>query len=533
MAKLIKSCPSCDVPLEAIEGGVCVLSETEELITYRCGHAFVRVKALAGQKGFPTSSWTDSQEAYPFQVEGVEHGIASDYNHLIGDQMGLGKTVQALLEHRSEYKALSPALYIVPSATAWQWTRMYKKWCDPLPLGVFLIQGSKGFVPPGFSAYIMSMDTLRSAGSYNPKADKFLFSTRLGQSLRDISPKLVVVDEIHSFKNPESKRSQALVAFIKELGIEHKVFLSGTPIKNRAQEYFVPLNLLKPDLFPSLAHFKRNWLTQDASGKWSRIKEWRQEEFRQFIKPFVIRRERNEVLKDLPTFKRTFTEITIEDETMKALYNQELDRLREKSESDRAYTYFDISDNLMTLRRITGIAKVPWVCEYVEEFLGETEDEKIAIGVHHHAVRDGLSYRLGATLPNGSLLRLSGEDNPERKQRMVQDFAKPQNRVAVISMLAGGTGLDGLQVCNNVVTVERQWSAADEEQFEDRFNRPGQTRPVTAEYIQAKGTIDTYFSELVSQKRRIFGETIGNQWSLTDDKASLNDLVEWTVGHRL
>ena len=184
----------------------------------------------------------------------------------------------------------------------------------------------------------------------------------------------------------------------------------------------------------------------------------------------------------------------------------------------------------MTLRRITGMAKVSFATEYVDVFLDTTEGEKIAIGVHHEAVRDNLYYAFKERGFNP--LKLSGEDTAERKEWVRKEFCeRPERRVLIVNILAGGVGLN-LQACNNVLVLERQWNAADEEQFEGRFNRQGQKLPVLAEYMLAEGTIDEYFSAMVEKKRMICGETLDG-WDFTSDKNALRDLVEQTVAKKL
>ena len=98
-------------------------------------------------------------------------------------------------------------------------------------------------------------------------------------------------------------------------------------------------------------------------------------------------------------------------------------------------------------------------------------------------------------------LSLSGADSSDRKQALVDVFQRPSRRVMIVNIIAGGTGLN-LQFCNNCIILERQWNAADEEQFEDRFNRIGQTRPVTAGYPVAIKTIDEYFNNRVEETRK-------------------------------
>ena len=103
--------------------------------------------------------------------------------------------------------------------------------------------------------------------------------------------------------------------------------LSGTPIKNRADEFFVPLNLVSPERFPSLQNFRRRWLVQDQKGKWSRVSPHSVDLFKKEVSGFYLRREKEDVYKEIPKLNRLFTPIEITDERLKKAYNQVLDEI--------------------------------------------------------------------------------------------------------------------------------------------------------------------------------------------------------------
>jgi SNF2 family DNA or RNA helicase len=582
--RLLTPCPLCTKPLE-LKSQVSVGAES--LNTYKCGHSFIEETNLVDLLNETTkknyASLTGKKSAFPFQVEGVDFVEKSGYNCLIADPMGLGKTIQAFLAAREG--GFKRILVLCKASCGYQWFEESKEWYAQGLWSAFLVKGTSSFLPPSFNVYIMSMDTM---SRYAKNKDKF-------KELKSLDFDLIIVDECHSFKNPESSRSQALVAFLqdishteidrvlrlncpmcrhtwtentkikinlrdakssatsnhatscpqcaayirqavqkdvletddrKKLGL---ILLSGTPIKNRADEYFIPLNLLRPSSFTSLTQFRRTWLQQDPySGKYNRFLPYKYDEFEYMTRNFIIRREKNSVL-SLPEFRRAFETIFIEDPAVKLAYNKELANLSHLM-GKANLNFFDVQENLMTLRRITGMAKTTFAIEYVDTFLDTVENEKIAIGIHHESVRDRLYYELQERGFNP--LKLSGEDSAERKNQIVQTFTKdPQKRVLIVNMLAGGVGLN-LQVCNNVLVLERQWNAADEEQFEGRFHRQGQPLPVLAEYMIAKGTIDEYFSNLVESKRQICGESLDG-WDFTSDRESLRDLVAETVSHKL
>jgi SNF2 family DNA or RNA helicase len=532
--RLAKYCNHCNKRLEIkLKWN---LDNGETVNFYRCGHL-----SLASRKfhkvpaNLEFNSTDGKRTAYEYQKDGVKFGFKTNFNLLLADQMGLGKTQQAINMIRNACAngiELAPTLYIVRSSTVWQWIKENKRWLSEKPDGIFMIKGSNGIIPPGFQAYVISMDTFSrmvkvEINAYNGRVR----TIAVHPELQALGIKCVVADECQSFKNVESARSRALVGFISSQNIQHKVFLSGTPIKNRADEYFVVLNLLDPENFPSLDSFRHDWLSQDAKGRWGRVNPYRQDDFRELISDYVLRREDSDVALQLPEFRRDFETVYIEDDSFKKIYNKEVEKLAILESSKESLSWMEVQENLMTLRRICGMAKVQFAAEYVDLFLETTPDEKIAIGVHHQAVRDMLYtiFEERGFAP----LKLSGEDSTDKKEEIKNLFQKPEHRVLIINMLAGGVGMDGLQCCNNVLCLERQWNAVDEEQFEKRFHRNGQTKPVRANYLIAKGTIDDFFSAMVEEKREIFNETVGNDWNFASDGEMLKDLIHKTASSRI
>lgn len=570
MRRIIE-CSICSKPLILLES--VEIPGEGKLYSYKCGHSFFEDQE--NSTGAIYTSVDGKKKARPYQVEGVDFILRSGFNCIIGDQMRLGKTPQSLLALASDSNRY-PTLILVRGANFYQWIAEYKSWTNPLPNGIFPIIGSKGFIPPGFSAYILSMDTLSKFGMVE-KLLKFGF-------------RLVIADEAHSFKNPSSKRAIALISFLHEVSIteivkevpftcfncdntwkvsitirqtleaksvfkssfcpkcnsecsakahreeikERKcgvILLTGTAIKNRADEFFVPLNIVTPSVFPSVERFRKDWCIQNAQGKWTRIHPNRYNNFKALIAPFFLRREKEDVYTDLPALNRMYTIITIEDENLKKAYNDTLDRMERDQAIRTNYTFFDSIGDLVILRRICGIAKAKWVADYIEEKLGDSEREKIAIGIHHHDVRRSIQNEIQGF----GCLTLTGADNPERKYEIMKKFEHSTEQVLILNSLAGGVGMD-FHYVDNVLVVERQWSPADDEQFEFRFYNPDKSikdRPTNIEYVLAKGTLDEWWHEMLRAKYTVYGETIGTNWSPSDDPDSFKDLMMATLSGRL
>jgi SNF2 family DNA or RNA helicase len=659
--KLTYKCPICQKALvlekEFQLGG-------SKLFAYKCGHTFGKTMHEVSKSDLDLSSVDGSKHARAYQADGVEFILNSGYNCIIADQMRLGKTPQSLLalknalSHEAPGGSKLPCLIIVKSANLWQWIREFKTWVTELPNGIFPIQGGGAFVFPGFSAYIISMDTFglnarckNCQHAYHEKECKkkncpcwsyASAENSVRDQLKKIPFKLIIVDEAHSFKNTDSNRSQALVDFVrfmntgeestklafecnrcgekwfeeaktkfdKRIGhvVLHKasacpkcgqycyiqqqhsdqdakyvkdpeaaaqvqkllalgndssttkherslalskaeeirkkyeiekpkqepcglILLTGTPIMNRAEEYFVPLNLVAPEKFSSLEGFRRQWLTQDSKGRWSRIKPHYLEAFKETIKPYILRREKEDVYTDLPRLDKIFTLIEPDKDALAEQYNKILDKVEAKYASKVDPNYWDLAEDMMELRRICGMMKVMWTADYLETAAVESP-AKYAVGIHHKSVRDVLFLKLGG---EKNCLKLSGEDDAAKKDYIMRHFEASQQQFLIINMLAGGVGMD-FHYCNNVLVLERQWNSATEEQFEFRFYNPDKSikkDPTLVEYILAKGTLDEWWHDMVREKAKTFGETVANHWDLQEDAGTFRELMDRTLAGRL
>jgi len=624
MPKLTYKCQICNKDLELKEE--ISFGDTEKVFTYTCGHSFARPQHTLDTSTLDfTSKDGSGKKARNYQETGVEFILQSDFNVIIADQMRLGKTPTALLALANAYKDRTPCLILVKGANLWQWIREYKVWCDILPNGIFPVIGGKSLVPPGFSSYIMSMDTFSKP--------------EVREKLKRIPFKLIIVDEAHSFKNTESNRSQALVEFVQFLNTgeiskeiqfkcarcqtvwaeeakqkfdkrigqvvlhksskcakcgnycyvqqqhdekdkyapkeqekydkllalgndssttEHEralalqkaeelkekiellpankpcglILLTGTPILNRADEYFVPLNLINPERYSSLQGFRYEWLEQDHKGRWSRVKPYHKDAFKRAIAPFFLRREKEDVFKDLPAINRIFTVIEPDKGLYAKQYNKILDQLEEKLVGKADPTYWDMADQLMELRRICGMMKLMWTSDYLESCALESAT-KYAIGIHHESVRDVLYLKLGGEL---NCYKLYGGTNSENKDRIMREWEHSNKQFLIINMLAGGVGMD-FHYCDNVVVLERQWNAETERQFEFRFYNPDlaiKKNPLTIEYVLAKGTLDEWWYNMLEEKKKNVDPLVYNNWSVESGTGiSFKELAEQTVSARL
>lgn len=590
--RLVNICSQCNRPLELYKSFPLSFSNgtQQALQTYTCGHSFVEdVQPQVDNNALVLANVYGTKKARNYQVKGVDFIVNANggFNCILADQMRIGKTPQSLMALATGFRMgrVRKALILVKSANLWQWIGEYKDWCNVLPLGIYPIIGTKSFIPPGFSTYIMSMDTFSRKGMVD--------------TLLTMDIDVVIVDEAHSFKNPDSNRSKALIQFLHQVNreeithtipficsmckhqwdeevtvtVDHTsgnkrvsktsycpscnaqnihsaykenikkerkggcVLLSGTLVINRATEYYVPLNIVAPEVFPSYASFVRTWI--DADGK--HIKSWKLDEFRALIAQFVLRREKEDVYTDLPPISRYFTLIKVEDENLKELYNKTLDKMEENMQRTKSggFHLFDNIGELSRLRQICGLAKIDWTLDYLRELRENYPGKKMCIGVHHHSVRDQLFAALGG---GANCWKLDGEDSAEQKFYVQEQFRNAPAENLIVGMGAGKEGVE-LVYLEDELVLERAWSSQYEEQFEFRIYNPdkdlleskglSRDKKSVIQYVVAQGTVDEFFYNIVEEKRKIFGETVANNWDLTTDEGSFRELCERTVAGRL
>lgn len=459
--------------------------------------------------------------AFHYQQTGVQLLERANFNAALCDEMGLGKTIQVLQAVAHNRGSLLPTLYVLKPSLLLNWANemVNNGWlCDKSdPMDYPFIISPGGAVLPGFKHYLIGMSVLKEHKA----------------ALKEIGFKLIVVDESQAFANTTSQRTAALLDIAKN--IPHRICTSGTPILNRASEYWPTLNLIKPDHWPSYASFRERWIDTDDNGKMRGIKDWKRTEFFDRTAPYVIRRLKREVLTDLPAFSRHFIVVDISQTAYKNAYNKEVTGLDNYMNSE-AYLHAGgfarsttLLGYLMRMRHLCGMAKVELAVEHVVDFLNSTDpDQKIIIGVHHDDVMRMLRVALAHYNP---VMLDGGMDGNDRYER-IEKFKLSENRVCLAKILAAGEGLN-LQFCANMLVLERMWNPGKEEQFEARIDRYGQTQPSVADYLVAKGTVDEDFSQMVEEKRQIVGETLNENFNLETSGELLAMLGERAAKRRL
>ena len=297
------------------------------------------------------------------------------------------------------------------------------------------------------------------------------------------------------------------------------------------------LNILDPKLFPNRESFIRTWVDTyiGYGGKWNEGGIINPERFRELTKHIQIRRERIEVLPELPLINRTRTICEVPEHARKVYNNEEAkiraimkDAILEGTENSFENAQ-KLNECFNSMRQVIGIAKITSTVELAQEFLEET-DRKLVIFVHHKECGRLIFNQMEKWCNENhfpQVLQLSANMNSLERSQVQDKFNDNKHRLLIASTLASGEGLN-LQTCADCIMHERQWNPANEEQAEGRFPRIGQkATQINARYIHADNTIDIDLDMIVENKRRAFHSTMNKgQMPVWEEKNIMLELAQ-------
>lgn len=429
----------------------------------------------------PEGSFTG--ELRPFQQEGLAFLLQHD-RCLLADEMGLGKTVQAL-----SYLASTgsfPALVIPPAHLTRNWTEEASRFLR--------LQGEKPriHVIKGLKPYEL------------PEADIYVMHYLLLRGWKEVLPtlgfKAVIFDEVQELRHTGTEKYSA--ASLLSESCERVIGLSGTPIYNTGGEIWNVINILDYHFLGDWESFSREWCYGYGNAvvvKPELLGDYLRRE------GLMLRRTKQEVLKELPPKRRAVQELDWNDKLYAQLMAPVLpDVIRWKNDgtltaSARAMLEESISQHV---RQATGIAKAPYVCQFVRALLDS--GEKVLLFAHHHAVMDIYKQELKHYRPGF----ITGRETISAKADAVERFMQGKTDVLCISLRAA-SGLN-LQRATCVVFGELDWSPAVHSQAEDRAHRMGQEDSLLCYYLVAPQGSDAAMQEALGLKVSQFVGLMGD-----------------------
>lgn len=406
----------------------------------------------------------------PYQVTAVQFLKWRKGSGLISDDMGIGKTIEALAWIRWN-RNLGPAIIVVPTSTKLQWEREYKKFYGK---NVEILYGKTPYPLRKNTSYIINWEILTYWEKTLLKKPFFC----------------MIADEAHYMGNIKSKRTISAMKIAKKC--PSFVPMSGTPIETKTRQLFPILKLLDRHLFYSEWEFlNRYCLGKSKDGFPNYDGASHTKELHSKVKKLMIRRKKREVLKDLPPLQRTIVPMDLSKQQRK--YKQMEDHFF-NTYSPQQRGSIKMEQEFDSLRLQVFDMKYQAIIEWIDEFL--LSGEKLVVGVWHQRVIQTLHqhYKECSTM-------IYGKITGTKREKALQDFYTDK-QIIFLQEKSGGVGLDGLQhVCCNMAIIEFPASPTLLDQFESRLERSGQENPMNMAYLIGAGTIEEDIMEALDIRR--------------------------------
>jgi len=442
----------------------------------------------------------------PYQVSGfhwLNYLNEVGWGGILADDMGLGKTVQALsmLCHYFEQNGALKALVVCPTTLIYNWENEIKKFTPSLTRRIHHgnTRSKRKEEFGDENIVITTYGTLRSDI----------------QMLMKIPFDYVILDESQAIKNPSSKVTKAACL----LKTRNRICMSGTPLQNNTFDIYAQMNFLNQGLLGSVEFFRNEFSTPiDKFGE-----QEQKDHLKKLLYPFILRRTKEQVAKDLPEKTETILFCEMEDK-QRNVYEAYRNSYRDKilgviDEQGVGRSQLTILQGLMKLRQICDSPailnedeKYPNDSIKLEELTREITEN---IGEHKALVFSqflGMLSLIKQKLKENNIEfeYFDGSTSPSDREKAIQNFQTNENcRVFLISLKAGGVGLN-LTAADYVYIVDPWWNPAVEQQAIDRTHRIGQTKNIFAYRMICKDTIEDKILQLQERKRALAKELISD-----------------------
>lgn len=442
-----------------------------------------------------------------YQIEGFNWlKILTSYNlgGILADDMGLGKTLEIITLLKSD-ETNKPSLIVCPKSLIYNWHSEFKKFDGETKIiEIYGTVNERKNIIKNINynekvIYITSYDSLRN-DDYN-KDETFNF---------------LIIDEGQFIKNINAKKTIS----VKGIKAFHKFALTGTPIENNTLDLWSLFDYIMPDYLPELSEFKTSANNNDETFLTNLSRK---------IAPFILRRSKKEVLTDLPNkYERVLTaELTLEQQKMydafvlkakDTMINEDnsiiailsiITRLRQICVDPK--TFIDDYDG--------GSGKIDILLDLIDEYMAN--NHKMLVFSQFVSALEIIEKKLkNKKIP---YYKLTGETNAKERIDLANKFNNNNVPVFLISLKAGGTGLN-LIGADTIIHLDPWWNVAAENQATDRSHRIGQTKNVEVIKLICRNTIEQRVVELQNIKKDLIDKLISKDDS-SITKLSKEDLA--------
>ena len=464
-------------------------------------HSFEQIKQVQPPKGLQA-------QLRPYQQQGLSYlNFLKEYRFggILADEMGLGKTVQTLayIQLMKERGKKGPTLIIVPTSVLPNWEREAKK-----------------FVPSMSRLVIYGA---RRSGMFNKIKESDLVLTTYALLRRDLDELLaheyngIILDEAQNIKNPNTITARS----VRRLKSDFRLCLSGTPIENNLLELWSLFEFLMPGFLGSQHAFQKGFVKPIKDGDEESLGYLRSR-----VKPFILRRTKSEVAKELPPKVENVYYSALMDEQMdlysalaKKLKEQVMERVKEKG---IAASQMSILDALLKLRQICCHPRLLKLdmpgfsnnlpsgkFEAFKDLINTIVEDGHKVLVFSQFVQMLHIIRSWLTMNKTPFAYLDGSSK-NRLDEVDRFNNNPDIPIFLISLKAGGTGLN-LTSADYVIHYDPWWNPAVESQATDRTHRIGQTRQVFSYKMICENTVEEKILKLQEMKKGVAEAVIPGQ----------------------
>lgn len=443
---------------------------------------------------------------------------ACGFGGILADEMGLGKTLQTIAFIESELiengEDRKPCLVVAPSSLVYNWKSEVEKFAPDLK--TLVVSGSKD----------ERLEKRKELEEVDIVITSYPLIRRDIEEYKNIKFRYCILDEAQQIKNPASVNAQS----VKEIKAEGYFALTGTPIENSLTELWSIFDFLMPGYMLSHGKFMKKYETPIVKSK----DEKALGELNKHVKPFILRRLKKDVVKELPPKieHKLVVEMTEEQKKLYAAYIAEAkdeinNEIREKGFNKSKFKI------LSTLTRLRQICCDP--STFVDNYTGESGKMEALDDLLEESINEGHRILLFSQFTtvlrniekrfksnNIEYMYLDGQTKIEDRAEMVKEFNEGRGSVFLISLKAGGTGLN-LTGADVVIHFDPWWNPAVEDQATDRAHRIGQEKTVEVIKLISQGTIEEKIYNLQEKKKEIIKSVMSDESS---EESLLSQMTE-------
>lgn len=421
------------------------------------------------------------------------------FGGILADDMGLGKTIQVIAFF--DAKRAGTSLIVSPASLVYNWESEIQKFAPQLR--VLVMTGSA----------VQRKEKLERYKAYDVVITSYDLLKRDIEFYEKIDFYAQIIDEAQNIKNHATQIAKA----VKQISAQVKFALTGTPIENRLSELWSIFDYLMPGMFGSYEYFRREYEYPIVQEKDEIVTR----RLQRMIKPFVLRRLKADVLKDIPGKIENVIYSKLEGkqaELYAANVQELLDSLKKSSQENVQSEKFQILSKLTRLRQICcapelvyegykeGAAKLDTCMELIENAM--EGGHKILLFSQFTSMLGIIETELRKKKVESYML--TGATTKEKRKEMVERFNQDAVPVFLISLKAGGTGLN-LTAATIVIHFDPWWNVAAQNQATDRAHRIGQKETVTVFKLIAKNTLEEKILQLQEEKKELSEQIVSGE----------------------